>query len=287
MRRSVSLSNTLTLVRVGMRDLRGDKWGLTGLCMMLSFVVIALLVPYFPLYDPWEQSGADVIAPPSWNHPFGADIYGRDVFSRVLWGTRVSLGLGVLAALTSFFVGAVIGSFAGYYGGFLDDIMTRFIDVFIIIPRVILLILVAALIGTEVWYMALFIGLTMWASTARIARAQVITFKERGFVKAAALLGAGDVRLLFLHILPNGIYPAISNTTLQVADAIMTEAGLSFFGLGDKNVITWGQIINMGMLSISSWWLVVFPGAAIALMVLAFNLLGDSLELRLKPRLLR
>jgi len=285
MQHIVSSSNTSTLIRVGMRDLRRDKWGLLGLCILLSFVVIALLVPYVSVDDPWEQSTTDIIAPPSWNHPFGADIYGRDVFSRVLWGTRVSLGLGVLAALTSFLVGTVLGSFGGYYGGFLDDVITRFIDLFIIIPRVILLILVAALMGTEVWYMALFIGLTMWASTARIARAQVITFKERGFVKAAALLGAGDIRLLFLHILPNGIFPAISNTMLQVGDAILIEAGLSFFGLGDTNVASWGQIINMGMLSISSWWLVVFPGAAVALTVLAFNLLGDSLERRLKPRL--
>jgi len=282
------ISSLFVTFRTGMAHLRSDRPGLVGFSIVLGFVVVAFLAPYVSPYDVWRQYPADVIAPPSWKHPFGADIYGRDVFSRVLWGAQVSLALGVVAAATSFCVGVFVGSFAGYYGGLFDDLMTRFIDVFIIIPNVMLLILVAAFVGTSVWYMAIFIGLTMWASTARITRAQVITLKERGYVRATAMLGAGNPRLLFVHILPNGIYPAITNTTLNIGNAIMTEAGLSFFGLGDKNVITWGQIINMATYSTpESWWLVLFPGVAIALVVLGFNLLGDSLEHKLKPRLLK
>ena len=255
-----------------------------GLGIVLAAVVIALLAPVIAPY-PYTEMSNDLLSPPTADHWMGTDHLGRDIFSRVVWGTRVSLLFALGVAALSLVVGGILGAVAGYYGGPVDAVLSRFFEVFLMIPRLFLIILIAALFGTNIGFAIFVVGITIWPSNARITRAQVLTLKERPFVRAARASGANDLRILFRHILPNGIYPVVANSTLQMASAILIEASLSFLGLGDPNQPSWGQMLQTAQSYLQTeWWLAFFPGLAIALLVFGFTLMGDGVNYALDPR---
>ncbi len=255
-----------------------------GLALLITMVALAILAPLAP-YGPFAQSG-ELLQPPSASHWLGTDNLGRDIWSRVLWGGRVSLLFGAVAAGVSLIVGVLLGSLPGYYGGLVDDAFSRFFEVFLMIPALFLMILIVAIFGSNVYFTMVVVGLTIWPTNAKITRAQVMALKHQGYVQAARAAGASDLLILRDHIIPNGIYPVVANSTLQMASAVIFEASLSFLGLGDPNQVSWGQVLKSGQLYlVSGWWVALFSGLAITLMVFAFNLVGDGINYALNPRL--
>lgn len=249
---------------------------------VLCFVVIcvALLADVLAPQSPFKSRGGPFI-PPSAMFWFGSDDLGRDVFSGVVHGARTSLVIGMVVALTSLLIGAGIGSVAGYFGGWLDDGLMRFAELIQILPRFFLALLVVALMGSSLAYLIAVLAFTAWPFTARLARAGVMSVREREFIVASRALGMGHGRVLWAHVLPNIIAPVLVQTTLQFGRAILIEAGLSFLGLGDPNVMSWGYLLNNAQrFAHNGWWLSVFPGSAIALTSLGVNLLGDGLFAR-------
>jgi peptide/nickel transport system permease protein len=209
----------------------------------------------------------------------GTDQLGRDILSRVLHGTRVSMGFAVGAAVLSFSVGTLLGALPGYFGGWIDHVMGRFLEFFMMIPMLFLIILLTALLGANIYVAAFVVGITIWPSNARIARAQVLALKKRMFVRAARASGASHARTLFVHILPNGIQPLVVNSTLQVGTAILLEASLSFLGLGDPNFPSWGQMLREAQPYLSTrWTFSIFPGLAIGWLVIGATLVGDGVN---------
>lgn len=260
------------------------KTALFGLIIMLIAILVALAAPVLAPEGPTHLYD-ELLAPPSSQHPFGTDPLGRDVMSGVIWGTRVSLLFALGVAGLSLLTGVLLGALPSYYGGWIDALFSRFFEVFLMIPRFFLIILVVAVFGQNIVFTAIVVGLTSWVSNARLTRAQVLTIKERAFVKASIAAGASHERVLFRHVLPNGLYPVIANTSLQMAGAIIVEAALSFLGMGDINHLSWGQILFSAQLHIHSWWLALFPGLAITLLVFAFNSIGDGISYAFNPRL--
>lgn len=260
------------------------KTALFGLVIMLIGIFVALTAPLLAPEGPTHLYD-ELLAPPSSLHPFGTDPLGRDVMSGVIWGTRISLLFAVGVAGLSLLIGVLLGALPGYYGGRVDDLFSRFFEVFLMIPRFFLIILVVAVFGQNIVFTAIVVGMTSWVTNARLTRAQVLTIKERTFVKASVAAGATHERVLFRHVLPNGLYPVIANSSLEMAGAIITEAALSFLGLGDTNHLSWGQLLFSAQLHIHSWWLALFPGLAITLLVFAFNLIGDGISYAFNPRL--
>ena len=209
----------------------------------------------------------------------GTDYLGRDVWAMLVWGSRISIIFAFGASLLSLIVGIVLGALSGYIGGWFDDLMCRIFELFYIIPRTFLVILMVAFFGSSVGLMVIIIGITIWPSNAKIMRAQVLTLKSRGYVQAGNVAGGTKLGILFKHIVPNGMGPVLSNSILQMAQAVLTEASLSFLGLGDPNRASWGLILNAGQKHINSApWLVIYPGIALALLLLAFNLIGTALH---------
>ena len=176
----------------------------------------------------------------------------------MIWGTRISLLFALGVAALSLLVGVVLGALSGYWGGWVDELLSRGFEVFLMLPRFFLIILIVALFGQNIVFTAIIVGLTSWVTNARLTRAQVMTVKERVFVQASLASGVSRTKVLFRHVLPNGLYPVIANSTLEMAGAIITEAALSFLGLGDPNHLSWGQILYSAQMHIHSWWLAVF-----------------------------
>lgn len=244
-------------------------------------LVFAIFAPVISPGDPLFSKGAP-IQRPNKEHIFGTDNMGRDVWAMIVWGSRISMVFAFGAAGISLIIGVVLGALSGYIGGVFDDIMSRIFEVFYIIPRTFLIILMVAIFGSSVTLMVIIVGATIWPSNAKIMRAQVLTLKSRTYVQAAEVAGGKRSSILFRHVVPNGIGPVLSNSTLQMAQAVLTEASLSFLGLGDPSVASWGKILQAGQSHISSApWLVIIPGIVIALMLLAFNLLGTALQMTL------
>jgi peptide/nickel transport system permease protein len=259
--------------------------GVIGLVIIIVAIAIAILAPLISPYDPNAQSSY-TLKPPSLQFLMGTDDLGRDILSRILWGARTSLLFGVVAASISGVLGIILGAIAGYYGGLIDDVLSRIFEVVLMIPLIFLLILIISLFGSNIYVCMLLVGLTMWPWIGRIMRAQVLSIKNRGFVQASIVSGASSLRVLFRHVVPNGIYPVIANITLQIGWAILTEAGISFLGLGDPNVVSWGQILHWGHLHMTSgWWMSFFPGVTIMLFVLGFIMFGDGINYALTPRM--
>ncbi|MGQ0570544.1 MAG: ABC transporter permease [Armatimonadota bacterium] len=228
----------------------------------------------------------NALASPSRQHPFGTDDLGRDIWTGALHGARVSLLVGVLAATTSGVIGILIGSVAGFYGGRLGDILMRTTEFFLVIPTFLLALVLVAVTRPSIWNIILTIGVLGWPSTARLVRAEFLSLREREFVMAARAIGADSRRILFRQILPNAAPPIIVNTSLGVAAAILVEAGLSFLGLGDPNLFSWGLMLrNSREFLRMAWWMPTFPGLAIFITVLSLNLVGDGLNDALNPRM--
>lgn len=256
-----------------------------GLILMLVLVATALGADKIAPNDPFSNS-LDAFQPPSAAHLFGTDDLGRDVFSGVVHGARVSLLVGLVAALTSTLLGVLIGGLAGYAGGLVDDVLMRLTEVFMVVPRFFLVLVVAALFGGSIWLIVLVLGLTMWPGTARLLRSQVLSLRTRDYVLAARAIGVSEAGILVRHVLPAALPPVVTQAALQVGAAILTEAGLSFLGLGDRNVMSWGIILNDAQQFVrQAWWISTFPGVAITLTVLATNLAADGLNEAWDPRL--
>ena len=268
---------------------RRNRAALVALAVIALFVLVAFLAPVLSPYPPDAQP--DIVglarARPSLVHPFGTDTFSRDVLSRVIFGSRVSLGVATLAVLLSITVGTAYGAIAGYAGGALDGVMMRIIDALLAIPRVLLLILALALWGhIALPSLILVLGLTGWFGTSRLVRARVRTLAIQDFALAARALGARNGRVLWRHVLPNALSPVLVAATLGIGNVIVLEAGLSYFGLGVQPPhASWGNIIQSGSDNIvRGWWIAVFPGLAMLVTVLCFNIVGDALRDALDPR---
>lgn len=274
---NLASSNSLAMKAVKF-VLTVSKRGIVGAAILCIICVVAIFAPFVAPYDPYVL-GSDVLQPPNRAHLCGTDHLGRDVFSMLVYGTRVSLIIGVMAALISGLIGTFAGGIAGFFGGATDKVISAIVDVFLMIPTFFLIIIIVAMFGSSFVNVMVIIGLTSWPSNARLMRAQALSIRERGFVVGARAIGESDWSVLFRHVIPNGILPVVANTTLQVAGAILTEAGLSFLGLGDPNVISWGQMIQVGSTYLTSgWWVSTFGGLAVVLTVMGFYLLGDGIS---------
>ncbi len=263
---------------------RSDPIALVGLAIVGAALFIAVFGPLFTPHSP-SALMPDTLEPPNAAYPFGTDQIGRDVWTQLIYGIRISLVFAFGVAGISLVVGVILGAIAGYFGGWLDNALSRFFEIFLMIPQFVLIITVIALFGNNIIYAMIVVGLTLWPSNAKITRAQVLTLKNRSFVRAAVASGAGHWRILFRHILPNGLYPVITNSTLQMAYAILLEAGLAFLGLGDPNYPSWGQVLSAANIHKSAWWMALFPGLLILILVLGFNMAAEGLNLALNPRL--
>ena len=262
------------------------KYITQGLIVIASLLLLALLAPYIASSDPIMASLDQYLQPPSFQHPFGTDNLGRDVFSRVLYGTRVSLMVGIFAAALAVLLGVSVGLLAGYFGGLVDSVLMRLVDTIYSPPETILLMVLVTMFTRNVWTIILAIGLTHWMSTARLVRSEALSIRQRPFVESAVSLGAGDGYILLHHILPNLFYIAMISVTLMTAHAILTESFLSFLGLGiPPHLPSWGNMLNEAQRDIMRgiWWTCLFPGMMIVITVLSINLLGEDLKKRLAP----
>ena len=225
--------------------------------------------------------------PPSLQHPLGTDELGRDVLSRMIWGSRISLKVGFVAVGIAIFIGVIVGAVAGYYGGWVDAVLMRFVDMMLCFPAFFLILAVIAILEPSIYNIMAVIGLTSWMGVARLVRAEFLRIREMDFVKAARSIGASDFRIIFRHILPNAMSPVLVAATLGVAGAILTESALSFLGIGvQPPTPSWGNMLTAGKDNMEiAWWLSVFPGLAILVTVLGYNLLGEGLRDLLDPRL--
>ena len=258
-----------------------------GLTVIGLMVFLALTADFLTPYDPNYQDYTQLRQPPSLDHPFGTDQVGRDVYSRVIYGTRISLLVGVIAVGIGMTAGVLLGLIAGIYRGWIDEIVMRVMDAIHAFPALVLALAITAALGTGIVNIMIAIGIVYMPSYARLVRGQVLSVRERDFVTAATLLGASMPRLMFLHIWPNVTAPIIVQASLNVSTAILTEASLSFLGLGVRPPTpSWGSSLQGGYQYLSTApWLSIFPGLAIFVAVLAFNLFGDGLRQLLDPRL--
>ena len=259
-----------------------------GAVVIVMLAVAGLAAPHLTPMDPLKQDLLARLKEPSAAHWFGTDELGRDVFSRMIAGLRVSLLIGFMAALISISIGTVIGLIAGYWRGWVDSFLMRLVDIVLCFPTLFLILMILAVLDKPSIYMVMaVIGLTSWAGLARMVRGEVLSMRERDFILVARGLGLSSRRILLVHLLPNVISPVIVAATLTVGAAILTESGLSFLGLGVQPPLpSWGNILTSGKDFIHvAWWLSLFPGLGILVTVLAFNLLGEGLRDVLDPRL--
>jgi peptide/nickel transport system permease protein len=219
-------------------------------------------------------------------HYLGTDAIGRDVLSGLIHGSRVSLSVGFIAAGIAIFIGVLLGSVAGYYGGKVDLVIMRFVEIMQLFPSFFLIITIVALYGSSIWYIMIAIGLTSWTGNTKLIRGEILKVRSMDYVQAAVSLGLSNVRIIFRHVLPNAIAPVLIAASFEIAGAILSEAGLSFLGFGvAATKVTWGSVLSEARGATSSWWLAVFPGFMIFLTVVAYNLVGEGLRDALDPRL--
>jgi peptide/nickel transport system permease protein len=273
-------------------DYRRSREGIIGLVALAAFVALALLAPV--LADPENLEVVNTTqnpqwAPPSEHPPLGTDSYGRPIWDQVVYGSRISLLVGIAATLIAIVIGTVVGVIAGYFGGWTDSALSRLTEWFLVIPFLPLAIVLAAILGPSVRNIILVIGITSWPTTARLIRAQVLTLKQRLYVERSRALGAGGPHVLGKHILPNVTPLILANATLTVPIAILSETALAFLGLGDPSAVSWGQMLeeafSAGALGREAWWWYLPPGLCVIGVVLAFTLVGRALEEVLDPRL--
>lgn len=259
----------------------------SGALVVGLLLLSALAAPLLATHDPHAQDLAARLLPPSGEHWLGTDQFGRDVYSRMLYGARVSLSVGFVAVGLYVSIGVLVGSVAGYYGGWVDALLMRLVDVLLCIPTFFLILMVIAFVGPSVWNIMVVIGLTSWADVSRLVRGEILSLKEREFVLAVRGLGASDARLLLRHLLPNALGPVLVVATLGVGSAVLVESSLSFLGLGVQPPHpSWGNMLLEGKHHlIDAWWLVTFPGLAIFLTVLGYNLLGEGVRDWMDPRM--
>jgi len=268
------------------RRLRSNRAAMTGLVLVLALIAVAAVGPWVSHYDYYEQNFAHADESPSAAHWFGTDELGRDQLTRVLYGARISLAVGIVASLIALLIGVTYGGVSGYFGGNVDSVMMRIIDLLYGIPLLLFVILLMVLLGTGLQNIFIALGAVYWLAMARIVRAQILSLKTRDYVQAARALGAGHTRLILLHLLPNTMGPIIVTLTLSIPEAIFAEAFLSFIGLGvSAPKASWGMLASDALSGLQDYPLrLFFPAAAICLTMLAFNFLGDGLRDALDPK---
>ena len=273
----------------GLYRFRSNRLSMIGLVMLIFILIVAVFAPLIAPY-PGDATGTtnvtERLEPPSPEHIFGTDKVGRDIFSRVVMGTGLALQIGTIIILLATTIGVTIGAVAGYSGGWVDDILMRITDIFLTVPALVLAIAISAALGKGILNTMLGISLVWWPGFARLTRSLVLSLREEPFVEAAYGIGAGHMRIIFLHILPNAISPIIIKMTTDFGFAVLTAAALGFIGLGAQPPTPeWGAMINDGRRFFpDEWWIATFPGLAIWLMVFSWNLIGDGLRDVLDPR---
>ena len=267
------------------RVFRRQRQAVVALGALAAITVIVPIAAALVARDPGALS-ADVLVPPSGSHPMGTDYLGRDILGRLLHGVNTSLLVGAAVAATATAIGIVLGLLAGLYGGWIDHVIMRVADGLLIIPTFFLVLLVAFIFGGGLGRVVVLLGLTAWPQICRIARAEVLALREEAFVPSARALGSPDRRIIFRELLPNTLPPVIAMIALLGSYGILTEASLSFLGVGDPNVVSLGQMLTNGLESATTaWWVPAFPGAAIFVLVVLLNAVGDGLNVALNPRL--
>ena len=271
------------------RRLLANRMAVAGGMVVVAMAALALAAPLVSPYG-YDETSAAQYHPPSWRHPMGTDIHGRDLLTRVLYGARLSLGVGFVATAVSLLIGVGYGAVSGYAGGKTDELMMRVVDIIYSLPYMFFVIILVAVFGRSVLLLFVALGAVQWLTVARIVRGQVLSIKEKEFIQAGRAIGAGHLRIILHHLLPNVLGPVVVYTTLTVPAVMLQEAFLSFLGLGvPPPESSWGTLIADGASAINAlriyWWLLLFPGAAMAVTLFAMNFLGDGLRDAMDPRL--
>ena len=282
MKRGILIIEKLKIIKSNIRLL-------LGVIIISVIVSLGLLASYITWYQPLMAMEGPPYQPPSLQHPFGTDDLGGDIYTNVIYGIRTSLFVGVLSAVIAMVIGIMIGTLAGYYGGFIDDLLMRIVDMAFIIPQFLLALLIATILGPNIYNITLAIGVTSWPGIARMTRAMILSIKQLTFIEAARVIGLSDTRIIFSELLPNALPPIIPYIALQASSNVLVEAGLGFLGVSDPNVPSLGMLLNDAQQHIlmNAWWMSLFPGIFLSLMILGFNLLGDGLIEYMNPRLRR
>lgn len=271
------------------KKFKRNKLALLGALIIVSVILIAVFAPFIAPYDPTVQNYDSLLSPPSLEHPFGTDDLGRDLLSRVIFGARYTLlvGIGVVAIVAA--AGSIMGFLAGFYGGRVDAFIMRIVDIMLAIPALVLALAIAGALGGGLWNVIIAIGAVGWTQFARLVRGEVLKIRESEYIQAARALGASDFKIIFQHVAPNMLAPVIVYTTLYIPSAILWAASLSFLGLGVQPPYPeWGALIANGRSYLSfAWWIATIPGGAIMITVLGFNFLGDGLRDALDPKMAR
>jgi peptide/nickel transport system permease protein len=266
-----------------------DKVFLAAASFIVAMITFAAFAPVIAPHDPSRIDSSCVLAPPSGDHIFGTDTLGRDIFSRIVYASRISLTVGFVAVGISLVIGVAMGAMAGYYGGRIDYAISRLVDMMLCFPTLFLILAVISLLEPSIWNIMAVIGMTSWMGVARLVRAEVLTLKERDYVTAARVMGVSDARIICRHLVPNAIGPVIVSATLGVGGAILLESSLSFLGIGvQPPTPSWGNMLMDGRSTLGvAWWLTVYPGIFITLTVLSYNILGERLRDYLEPSIRR
>lgn len=270
---------------------RASRSGVIGLCILVVFALLALTAPLYigPAQLDVTQATGPLLAPPSWHYPLGTDQPGRSVLLLLIWGSRASLTIGVLATALTMALGSAIGLIAGHYQGWVSKILMHITDWFIALPSLPLAMSLAVILGPGTASITIAIGVTSWTGTARLVRAQTLAVEGRPFIERAKALGAGNGQIMGRHVLPNVMPLILVSTTLTVANSILSEATLTFLGLGNPTSITWGSMLDSGFndggMTAGAWWYILPPGIAILIVVLGFTLVGRTVENILNPRI--
>ncbi|MDA9761854.1 ABC transporter permease [Desulfobacterales bacterium] len=265
----------------------GHPMGLAGFLIITLFLIMAVFAPFLGTVNPSASGDVEnLLVPPSSQFWFGTDDLARDIWSQTIYGSRISLTIGFVAALITVFSGTFLGLIAGYYGKLLDETLMRIVDFFMMLPELPLMIVLAAVLGPSLWNIILVVSLVSWPTTARVVRSQVLSLKERPFVESSRCIGASNFQLMFAEILPNVIPLMFAQAVIMITEAIYAEAVLSFLGLGDPTSISWGMMLNSvfesGVIAESYWW-VVPPIVSIVALIVSFSLLGTAVSDILEP----
>ena len=273
------------------RTFRRRPMGIVGALMLLSVVFVAIFAPWLAPYDPDEQidvEPGDLLAPPDAGHLLGRDDAGKDVLSQLIYGARVSLTVGFVASFMAMFIGTTVGLVAGYYGGRIGNVLMRLVDFLLVIPDLPLMLVIISMWGRGLWKIILVIGLLGWTYTARLVRSQVLSIKERQFVLRARAIGAGSLRIIMRHVFPQVLPIILAEAVLSISGAIISESSLSFLGLGDPTLVSWGMMLNFAFeraISRMAWWFLLPPGLAIVWVSVGLIMMGSTLEEIVNPRL--
>jgi peptide/nickel transport system permease protein len=268
-----------------------NRMAIAGLLIVLWLALTALFAPLLAPYPEDAEGAVNIersLLPPSWAHPFGTDDLGADVFSRVVFGARYSLSIGVAIVLLAFLIGVPLGAIAGYFGGFVNEVVMRTTDIFLTIPGIVLALAIGAALGAGLFNATIALALVWWPGFCRLTQGQVLALRGQTYVEAARVVGGGQGRIIFRHILPNTLTPLIVKVSMDIGFAILTAAGLSFIGIGAQPPTPeWGAMVNTGRQFMPDWWwYATFPGLAIFVAVFAFNMLGDGVRDALDPRVM-